>query len=158
MNSPWYPLLGEHDLTIDDKGRLLVPSDIRKRLEQFGENDTLILMNFGGRIHLYPEKFHMTRFAQLRVGIVPTVDEQRLMRGLFGPSQRLQWDKQGRILLSPKTIAQYKLDREITLVCSGDHIELWNRPDWATEQLGLANDVPGLVDRMADRFVMPPGS
>ncbi|MGN6505310.1 MAG: division/cell wall cluster transcriptional repressor MraZ [Tepidisphaeraceae bacterium] len=149
---PWYPLIGEHELTIDEKGRLLVPSDVRKRLETFGENDTLILMNMGGRGFMYPEKFHLSRFGNVRTGIVPTVQEQQLLRALFGPSIRLVWDKQGRILLSPKTIAGFKLDREITLVCAGDHVELWNRQDWAAEQARLMEQMPDLIAGLSTRL------
>lgn len=149
---PWYPLIGEHELTIDDKGRMLVPSDVRKRLEAFGETDTLVLMNMGGRAFLYPEKFHLSRFANVRVGIVPTMQEQQLLRALFGPSTRLAWDKQGRILLSPKTIGAYRLDREITLVCAGDHVELWNREDWSAEQVRLTEQMPDLISAMAARL------
>jgi MraZ protein len=152
MQPQWYPLLGEHDLTIDDKGRLLVPADIRKRLEQSGENDTLILMKISGRLFLYPEKFQLGRYASVRVGVVPTEQEQRLLRGLFGPSLRLTWDKQGRILLSPKTMGSFKLDREITLVCAGDHLELWNRQEWADEQGRVDADMPGLLEAFAGRF------
>ena len=155
MQPSWYPLLGEHELTIDDKGRLLVPADIRKRLEQSGENDTLILMKITGRLFLYPEKFQLSRYANVRVGVVPTEQEQRLLRGLFGPSLRLTWDKQGRILLSPKTISSFKLDREITLVCAGDHLEVWNRPDWMAEQGHVDTDMPGLLEAFSGKFDLP---
>jgi len=155
MQPSWYPLLGEHELTIDDKGRLLVPADIRKRLEQSGENDTLILMKITGRLFLYPEKFQLSRYANVRVGVVPTEQEQRLLRGLFGPSLRLTWDKQGRILLSPKTIGSFKLDREITLVCAGDHLEVWNRPDWAAEQGQVDTDMPALLEAFSGKFDLP---
>lgn len=149
---PWYPLIGEHELTIDDKGRMLVPSDVRKRLESFGENDTLISVNMGGRLFLYPEKFHLARFASVRVGIVPTMQEQQLLRALFGPSIRLTWDKQGRVLFSPKTLTGYKLDREVTLVCAGDHVELWNRDDWSAEQARLTEQMPDLISAMSARL------
>ena len=149
---PWYPLIGEHELMIDDKGRMLVPSDVRKRLESFGENDTLVLMNMSGRAFLYPEKFHLARFAAVRVGVVPTPQEQMLLRALFGPSSRIVWDKQGRILLSPKTIATFGLDREVTLVCAGDHVELWNREAWSAEQVKMAEQMPELISAMAARL------
>ena len=149
---PWYPLLGEHELTVDDKGRMLVPSDVRKRLESFGENDTLVLMNMGGRAFLYPEKFHLARFADLRFAVIPTVREQQLLRALFGSSIRLVWDKQGRILLSPKLIGQFKLERDVTLVCAGDHVELWNRAEWEAEQARLTEQMPDLIASLSDRL------
>ncbi len=149
---PWFPLIGEHELTIDDKGRLLVPAEVRKRLETFGESDVLVLVNMGGRGFLYPEKYHLSRIGNVKVGIVPTVQEQRLLRALFGQSSRLQWDKQGRLLVSPKTSTGLKLDREITIVAAGDHLELWNRSDWAEEQLSLQQQMPELINAMSSRL------
>ncbi|MBC7785054.1 MAG: hypothetical protein H7144_14550 [Burkholderiales bacterium] len=139
-------------MTIDEKGRLLVPVEVRKRLEAFGESDVLVLMNMGGRAFLYPEKSHLARVGHVKVGIIPSLSEQQLLRALFGPASRLQWDKQGRILLSPKTVGSFKLDREIMLVCAGDHLELWNRPDWEAEQQKLAEMMPDLIAAMADRL------
>jgi MraZ protein len=149
---PWYPLIGGHELTIDEKGRLLVPAEVRKRLETYGESDVLVLMFMGGRGFLYPEKYHLSRIAHVQVGIVPTVAEQQLLRALFGPAGRMQWDKQGRILVSPKTMAQLKLDREIALVCAGDHLELWNRPEWEAEQARLQEEMPNLINAMSGRL------
>jgi len=152
MHPSWYPLIGEHDLTIDDKGRLLVPADIRKRLEQSSETETLILVNMGGQAFLYPEKFHLSRYATFTIGgVLPTVQEQMLQRALFGPSSRLVWDKQGRILLSPKLIGTYKLQREITLVCAGDRLELWNRLAWVDEQRHMTEQMPALIANMSKR-------
>ena len=149
---PWYPLMGEHELTIDEKGRLLVPSDVRRRLETFGESDELVLVNMGGRPFLYPEKFHVSRLGHVKTSIVPTVAEQELFRAIYGSAVRLAWDKQGRILLSPRTVATFNLDREITLVCSGDHIELWNRPGWLSEQKALEAKLPSLIDSLATKL------
>lgn len=154
---PWFPLIGEHELTIDEKGRLLVPAEVRKRLETYGETDVLIMVNMGGRAFLYPEKYHFARIGNVQVGAVLTPLEIRFMRAVFGQSVRLPWDKQGRILLSPKTVAGLKLDREITIVSAGDHLELWNRPDWAAEQLQLQQQMPELVSEMSSRLV-PPGN
>jgi MraZ protein len=145
---PWFPLIGDHELTIDDKGRMLVPAEVRKRLEAFGENDVLVLVNMAGRGFLYPEKYHLARLGTVKIGIVPSMKEQMFLRAMFSTAQRLQWDKQGRILLSPKTLATLKLDREITLGCAGDHLELWNRPDWAAEQIRMQQELPDLLAAM----------
>lgn len=149
---PWFPLIGEHELTIDDKGRLLVPAEVRKRLETYGESDELILVNMGGRGFLYPEKYHMARVASFQVSTYLDTPEARFMRLVFGQAVRLPWDKQGRILVSPKTVGNLKLDREITIVCAGDHLELWNRPDWAQEQLELQQQMPELIKAMSSKL------
>jgi MraZ protein len=152
---PWFPLIGEHELTIDDKGRLLVPAEVRKRLETFGESDVLVLVNMGGRGFLYPEKYHLSRIGHVKVGIVPTPREQLFLRAMFAQSSRLQWDKQGRILVSPKTSSGLKLDRDITVLCAGDHLELWNRTDWAEEQQRLQQQMPELINAMSGQLGSP---
>ncbi len=150
---PWYPMMGEHELSIDDKGRLLIPVDIRKRFEAFGENDFLVLVNMGGKPFLYPEKYHLSRYGNIKIGIVPSLKEQKLLRAVFGSNCRLQWDKQGRILLSPKSVGNFKLDRDkIVLVCAGDHLELWNRSDWELEQAQLATELPSIIESMEARL------
>lgn len=148
---PWYPLLGNHELTIDDKGRLLVPADIRKRFEAGGESDELILMNNAGRAQLYPARYQLARFGTIKVGIFPTVKEQRLLLAMFGRSSRLSWDKAGRILLSPQLLATFKLKRDdaVTLVCSGDHAQLWPQAEWAAEQDPLSEETPDLITSLA---------
>lgn len=153
---PWFPLIGEHELTIDDKGRLLVPAEVRKRLETYGESDELILVNMGGRGFLYPEKYHMARVASFYVSTYLDPTEARFMRLVFGQAVRLPWDKQGRILVSPKMVGNLHLDREITIVCAGDHLELWNRPDWAKEQLELQQQSPELIKAMSSKLAPTP--
>lgn len=152
---PWFPLIGEHELTIDDKGRLLVPAEVRKRLETFGESDVLVMVNMGGKAFLYPEKYHLSRIGSVTISVVPTVEEQRFLRAFFGQSVRLPWDKQGRILVSPKMMGNLKLNREISIVCAGDHLELWNRPDWTDEQPILQQQMPEIITEMAGKLGVP---
>jgi len=151
---PWYPLLGNYELTIDDKGRLLIPADIRKRFEAGGESDELILMNISGRAHLYPARYQLARFATIKMGIVPTPEQQRLMLGLFGRSSRLNWDKAGRILLSPRLLETFRLKRDeaITLVCIGDHIQLWPAGEWEADQGPLSEEMPDLISQLGAGF------
>ena len=150
----WYPLLGHHEMTIDDKGRLLVPVDVRKRLEADGESDELILMNMAGRAQLYPARYQLARFATIKVGIFPTPKEQRLMLAFFGRSSRLSWDKAGRILLSPRLLETFKLqrDQEVTLVCNGDHMQLWPREEWEADQDSLSEEMPDLMTLLGPAF------
>ena len=149
---PWYPLIGEHELTVDDKGRLLVPSDIRRRLEGSGEGDTLILTKSGRVACLYPEKYHLDRLAAVKTSLFATATEQSLMRAMFGTATRVAWDKQGRILLPPKTAAAFKLQREVVMVCAGDCMELWNPTEWEAEQAGIPEQMPNWIEQLSAKL------
>jgi MraZ protein len=52
----------------------------------------------------------------------------------FALASRLEWDKQGRVLIPEKTLKRTGLEREVTLIGARDHLELWNRPDWETRR------------------------
>jgi MraZ protein len=55
----------------------------------------------------------------------------------FSMASKVDWDKQGRILVPDKYRVRTNLSREVTLVGVRDHLELWNRPDWATRMAEL---------------------
>ena len=55
-----HPILyGEYELSIDDKNRMLVPSDVRKQLDPDEDGEAFFLV-FGtdGRLSLYPERHY----------------------------------------------------------------------------------------------------
>jgi len=48
----------------------------------------------------------------------------------FGLADKVEVDKQGRILIDAKTLRRTGTNKEVTLVGVRDHLELWNRQDW----------------------------
>jgi MraZ protein len=45
-------------------------------------------------------------------------------------ASRLEWDKQGRVLMPEKTLRRTNVGKDVTLIGVRDHLELWNRGDW----------------------------
>lgn len=146
---PWYPLLGNFDVTTDDKNRLLVPSNFRRKLEQHGDGEQLILVPMGESGWLYPAKYHLELARNMHSTSTPSLTQQRFFRAYFGLSSEMPLDKQGRILLTPKNISELKLTRDLTLVGAGDKIEIWNRTSWAPERTELLPMVPNLMETMS---------
>ncbi|MGF1633120.1 MAG: division/cell wall cluster transcriptional repressor MraZ [Phycisphaerae bacterium] len=133
QNSNEFPdvLIGDHELTIDEKNRLLVPSEIRRQLDPTQSGITLILtVGNNGRAWLYPEGWYRAIVSKRSRDIEPGFQEQAFNLAHFARSTRLNWDKQGRILLPEKTLRRTGLEREVTLLCVGDHMEIWNRDTW----------------------------
>lgn len=153
---PWYPLLGNFDVMTDEKNRLLVPSSFRRKLEQHGDGEQLILVPMGESAWLYPAKYHLELARNMQSSGTPSLNQQRFFRAYFGLSSELPLDKQGRILFTPKSIAELNLSKELTLVGAGDKIELWNRTRWATEQAELKPMVPDLMESMSGNTLKQP--
>ena len=124
-------LYGEHDLTIDDKNRLLVPADVRKLMNSERDGDAFFLViGVNRKPWLYPEKYYETMVGQVPSDITPDKDLLSRDQLLFGMASRLEWDKQGRVLVPDKTLKRTGLGRDVTLIGVRDHLELWNRTDW----------------------------
>ncbi len=131
-------LYGEYELTIDDKNRMLIPSEIRKALDAERDGEAFFLV-FGTnrRPWLYPERQYERQVAQIQQDLAPTDDVLAFDQMLFALASRLEWDKQGRVLIPEKTLRRAGLNREVTLIGVRDHLELWNRDEWEVQREAL---------------------
>lgn len=124
-------LFGEHELTIDEKNRMLVPSEIRKSLVPERDGEAFFMVVGQNQAPwLYPEKFYETLVSQAPSEMMPDEELLAFDQMNFALASRMEWDKQGRVLIPEKTLRRTGLKREITLVGVKDHLELWNRPEW----------------------------
>ncbi len=131
-------LYGEYELTIDDKNRMLIPSEVRKSLDPERDGEAFFLV-FGTnrKPWLYPERQYERQVAQIQQDLAPTDDVLAFDQMLFAMASRLEWDKQGRVLIPEKTLRRTGLNREVTLIGVRDHLELWNRDDWEVQREAL---------------------
>lgn len=124
-------LFGEYELTIDDKNRMLVPSEVRKSLVPERDGEAFFMVVGQNQMPwLYPEKFYEALVSQAPAEMMPDEELLAFDQMNFALASRIEWDKQGRVLIAEKTLRRTGLQREITLVGVRDHLELWNRPDW----------------------------
>jgi MraZ protein len=128
-------LFGSYDLTIDDKNRVLIPSEIRKAIvpERDGEAFFLIV-GINRRPWFYPERYYEELVFQQKPEITPGEDALAFDQMNFGMANKIPWDKQGRLVMPDKMLKRTEINKEVTLVGSRDHLELWNRADWAARE------------------------
>lgn len=124
-------LIGEHELTIDEKNRLLIPSEIRKSMNSERDGDAFFLvLGLNRKPWLYPERYYEQLVFQAQPDITPGEEQLDFAHANFALASRLEWDSQGRLLIPEKTLRRTELNREVTLIGAGDHLEIWNRSDW----------------------------
>lgn len=131
------PFIGEFELTIDDKNRLLIPSDIRSQLDAKRDGEAFALKvaasEQGRRLQLHLENDYKAFLARSQPEIDPTDPQRRFLLKNYALAAWITMDRQGRILLPEKALRRTKMTREVVLLGAGDHLELWNRSDWETE-------------------------
>jgi MraZ protein len=133
-----HPLLyGEYELTIDEKNRLLVPSEIRKQIVPGRDGGSLYIVVTGGIPWIYTEAYYEDLANDVPADIAPGEDLLDFQRMKFGMASKVEPDKQGRILIPEKVFRNSAVGRDITMLGVKDHLELWSRAEWDAKKQAL---------------------
>ena len=123
--------LGEYFHTLDGKGRVVMPSSFRRRLE----DGCVITKGQDGQLVIFPvDQFE--KLASEVLGQPQNKDGRRFSRTVFGGADLQTPDKTGRVLVKPdlREYATVELSNEIAVVGVFDHIELWEKDRWLSDR------------------------
>jgi MraZ protein len=120
--------MGQYAYTLDNKGRLTMPSRFREELPE----QLIITKGFDQCVAVYP--IHVWRELTQRISALPLTDYRgrELRRLLFSEAVDFQLDKQGRMLIPDRLreFAGLELSSEVQIVGLETIIELWNPEIW----------------------------
>jgi MraZ protein len=125
--------LGEHQHTVDDKGRVVMPARFRAQLA----DGLVATRGFDRCLYIFRlEDFH--REAQEVMARDRTDMEKRnRSRSIYGGASDLPLDKQGRLPI-PQSLRDYaRLTRDVVVLGVLDHIEIWDAETWRQKQAEL---------------------
>lgn len=150
-------LYGNYELTVDDKNRILVPSEVRKKLEPDRDGEAFFLVTGrDGRLWLYPERYYEQLVSREPTELTPSEDTLAFDRMMLGLATRVEWDKQGRVLLPDRALKRAGIGKDVTLVGARDHLELWNRSDWDAAREQLEARRADVMEKMRQARERPP--
>jgi MraZ protein len=133
--------LGEHQHSLDAKGRVILPARFRDQLE----GGAVMARSLDGCLAVYPTDEFVDRVARkLQDARERGSRERQAARTLFSGATELTPDKQGRVAV-PQHLREYAgLERDVIVAGSFDHIEIWDaRRFREREQEGIAAMVGG---------------
>ena len=143
-----YKFSGASMLTVDEKSRLLVPAEVRRKLDAEDTDVFVIKIGNNGKIWLYPERFYDAKVYDDGAGaegdeIDPTPEQLERMLSRSADIYRVPMDKAGRILLPEPVMTLTGLGREVALLGVFNHLQLWSREDYAKRQLARSSEAQG---------------
>lgn len=146
-------LTGEYELTIDEKGRLLVPAEVRKELDSGRDGTGLIIVVGQNAKHwFYPETYYREHVAPIINDAVLDPDDLNYLTLVFSTARRVVPDKQGRMVLPDDAdFDREGLGRDVTLVGMRNHLQLWKRDEWREHKQGLRSRQLELAERFRQR-------
>ena len=118
--------LGEYEVTLDAKGRFLLPAGFKKQLED-GANQFVINRGIEACLSLYPMQSWEPIFSEVSKlnDFDPKVRQFR--RYFLNGATNLELDSAGRLLL-PKALMDYAgLNKDAVLVSAVNKIEIWDK-------------------------------
>jgi MraZ protein len=123
---------GNFEHTIDQKGRLSVPSKFREILKEQYE-ELLIVTRSDGCLLAYPEE-EWTRLER-DIGKLPQFKKNAaaLRRYLISSASECPVDKQGRILIPHYLRSHAGLTKDVILAGMINRIEIWAKETWEEE-------------------------
>lgn len=152
-------LYGEYELTVDDKNRMLVPSEVRRSINPEVHGEAFFVVVGVNRVAwLYPERYYEHLVTNVPADITPGEDLLAFDQMNFAMASRLEPDKQGRILVPDKTLRRSGLGKEVTLIGVRDHLELWNRADWEARREQLLAKSAEIALRAKQARQQPPAT
>jgi len=119
--------LGEYICKLDAKGRLTVPSGLKKQLDNEGREGFVLNRGFEGCLGLYPFKDWQKVEEKLNELNLFAIKNRQFMRQFQNGATKLDMDGNGRVLL-PKELQEFAgISKEVTLFAYADRIEIWDK-------------------------------
>ena len=117
---------GSSATKIDDKGRLKLPTGLRRQLESGYGPDVFITSVRGSSVHIYPVQVWEEIEASLAA--LPKTDQvkQRFLERTSYYGQEASLDKQGRIVIPPILRSSAQMTGDVVVSARLDHLEVWN--------------------------------
>lgn len=117
---------GEYQHTLDQKGRIIIPSKFR---EELGDS-FIITKGLDGCLFVYPTLEWSNIVEKLKALPFTDKDVRAFTRFFFSGASECELDKQGRILI-PSNLRDYaNLDKDLCIIGVSTKVEIWDRKKW----------------------------
>jgi MraZ protein len=132
--------LGEHQHSLDAKGRVILPARFRDQLE----GGAVMAKALDGCLAVYPvDEFHRVA-SNLQEARSRGATERQAARTYFAGAVEIAPDKQGRVAVPQHLRTFANLERDVIVAGNFDHIEIWNADAFSRrDQEGSASIVGG---------------
>ncbi len=138
--------MGEYSHAIDAKGRVILPAKFRDELgAQF-----VVTRGLEGCLSVYTMEAWLNLARGMKRLKASKENVRAFKRFLFGSAAEVEFDKQGRILI-PATLREYaKLKKDVTVLGTGDKIELWDKESYEAYAAQIVPDMEDIAESLDD--------
>ncbi|MFO8086469.1 MAG: division/cell wall cluster transcriptional repressor MraZ [Bacteroidales bacterium] len=149
-------LIGEYYCKLDAKGRIMLPSALKKQLPPEANMQFVVNRGFEKCMALYPRNHWDTLARDINKLNRFNKKNRDFQRYFFRGATTLSMDGAGRVLL-PKGLMNYAgIAHEVVLFAYGDHVEIWDKTTYENLLTDEPEDFANLAEEvMGDKEHAP---
>ncbi len=141
-------IIGEYEITVDAKGRIMLPSALRKQLPQNSQDKLIVNRGFEKHIYVYPVDEWEKIAAELSKLNQYVKDNRELVRYILRGATPVPIDATGRMLI-PKTLLDYStIQKDAVLIGNITKIEMWSKAEYDKLYADDTNDISKLAEKV----------
>lgn len=118
--------MGEYHHTIDEKGRIVIPTKFREQLkDQF-----IIAKGIENCLYVYAKVDWQHLVESLNTLPFTKKDARTFIRSFFSGATECEFDRQGRTCITSPLIIHAGLKKDCVIIGANDRIEIWDKEAW----------------------------
>lgn len=121
---------GEHEHTIDRKGRIIIPSRFREVMKEHFAERFVVTRGLDKCLFLFAEDEWRTQEGKFKGLSFTKPEARRFNRFFFSGAAELNCDRQGRVLIPPYLKEYAGIKRDVIVVGVSNRIEIWDKEEW----------------------------
>lgn len=142
--------LGEFELKMDAKKRLMLPANLKKQLEEI---DRFVLNRaFDKCLNLYPYHIWQEVDSELTKLNAFVKKERDFVRFVRGGATEIQLDAQGRFIIPSRLMTYANITSDIILSGNGSLIEVWDRDTYDSMLAIDSEDFSNLAEEVMVKY------
>ena len=129
-------LIGEYEHTIDVKGRLSMPSKLRRDMgEAF-----IVTKGLDGCLFAFSQEEWKNFETKLKSLPLSDKNARNFVRFFLAGATECEIDKQGRFLIPSNLRQAANLEKDAVIIGVGTRLEIWNKSTWKSKDEEISAD------------------
>jgi len=138
--------LGEYRHTLDDKGRITVPSRFRNVLR----DGLVVTKGFENCLFVFTKKGWQEFASQIQKLRTLKKDARTLSRFIFGGASEDDIDKQGRVMIPNSLRSWAQIKKDVVIIGVSNRLEVWSEANWNKVESEAASSYSQIAEELAD--------
>ena len=122
--------LGEYEVPVDDKGRVFIPAELRRKLVPEAGDTFVVVRGLDGCLTAHPQNTWV-QIARRMMELSQTEQKvRRFFRGTLSRAAEVRLDRQGRVSIPRKLLERAGILDRMVVIGALDRLEFWNPEVW----------------------------